>query len=285
MFRSKGKAGGGSSKSKSKGGRGKGIKKYRALETPSDHIVKLREALFLKDGKTDKDVTAPLQPFLKFEKGETKLSYKFVCGADFKKNKDLTKFAFETAKANLKAKYESTGYGWDDFERKSEMCDQCARFIFVFDKSDTKFEKPLGFVQFNITLQGSLIGKMTGLPCVLINDIHIMPSIRRKGVATSLLKLLSVVAVRERMSYVMIKSIKGCKEMDSLVSKKLKNFSLDDGAYITLESDEFDEHADAFVVYSRCIDKSVLKAKAEKENVQALAQKLAMQLKTKEGGK
>ena len=64
MFKSKGKSGGGSSKSKTKGGKGKGIKKYRPMETPSEHILKLREALFCTDGKTDKDVTKTISPYL-----------------------------------------------------------------------------------------------------------------------------------------------------------------------------------------------------------------------------
>jgi len=129
-------------------------------------------------------------------------------------------------------------------------------------------------------MQGALVGKMTGHPCVLVNDVQILPEIRRKGVAAALLKLLSVVAVREKMSYVVIKQIKGCDEMSQLVRTKLKGFAVDDGAYMSLESDEFDEHAEAFEVWSRCIDKTIIKAKVEKENVRELAQKLAMQLST-----
>ena len=83
----------------------------------------------------------------------------------------------------------------------------------------------------------------------------------------------------ERMSYVTIKTVKGCDAIARLIENKLKGFEIDDGAYVSLATDEFDEHAEAFVVYSRCVDKAILKARKEKENVQALARALANKLK------
>lgn len=274
MFKSKGKAGGGSGKSKS---RGKKItkKSYRQLETPPEHIVKLREALFESDGTTDKDVFATLKPFLAFKKNGLDLTFTFMSGAEFKKQRTLTEYAFKTAKKNLETLYDASGYGWDDFERKSEMCDPCCRFIFVYDKDH---DLPLGFAAFVFTMQGSLVGQMTGQPCVLLNDLHLDPSIQRKGVGTALIKLLTLVAVREKMSYVMIKTISGCTAAENLMTSRFTKFNVDDGAYECLDSDEFDEHADAFVVYSRCVDKKIIKANEDKENVQALARDLAKKL-------
>ena len=52
MFRGKGKAGGGSSKSKS-GCQKVTVTKTRKMETPQEYIMKLRAALFEKDGTTD----------------------------------------------------------------------------------------------------------------------------------------------------------------------------------------------------------------------------------------
>lgn len=49
MFRGKGKAGGGSSKSRS-GSQKVTVTKTRKMETPQEYIMKLRAALFNKDG-------------------------------------------------------------------------------------------------------------------------------------------------------------------------------------------------------------------------------------------
>jgi len=94
------------------------------------------------------DVTATLKPFLVYKRNGLNLQFDFVSGTDFKKDKALTKFAFETSKKTLESKYDESGFGWDDFERKSEMCDQCARFIFVREAGKDSHTTPLGFVQY-----------------------------------------------------------------------------------------------------------------------------------------
>ena len=52
-----------------------------------------------------------------------------MSGKEFKKTRKLTDFAFKTSKKNLQDLYDDTEYGWDDIERKEEMCDECVRFL------------------------------------------------------------------------------------------------------------------------------------------------------------
>ena len=281
MFRGKGKAGGGSSKSRSASQKVT-VTRTRKMETPQEYIVKLRAALFEKDGTTDKNVFKSLAAFCSFKKNGLDLQFVFMSGKEFKKTRKLTDFAFKTSKKNLQDLYDDTEYGWDDIERKEEMCDECVRFLFVYASDDEEKEKPLGFLQFHITMQGALTGRMSGYPCVLVNDLHLLPCIQRKGVATALLKLMSVVTVREKMSFMMIKVINGADEMMNLINTKLKGFNIDDSAYERLgKFEEYEIHQESFTVFSRCVDKNILHVRAEKENVQSLAQELARKLSAK----
>jgi len=229
---------------------------------------------------TQKNPFATLNPFCSFKKNGLDLKFVFMNGKDFKRNRSLTEFAFKTSKKALQNLYDDTEYGWDDLERKEEMCDPCVRFLFVYASDDAeKQEKPLGFLQFHITMQGALTGSMSGKPCVLVNDIHLLPCIQRKGVGTALLKLMSVVTVREKMSFMMIKVIQGANAMMNLINTKLKSFQVDDSAYERIGAEEdYEVHQESFTVHSRCVDKHILHARKEKENVQSLAQELAKKL-------
>ena len=91
---------------------------------------------------------------------------------------------------------------------------------------------------------------MSGYPCVLVNDLHLLPSIQRKGVATALLKLMSLVTVRENMSFMMIKVINGADEMMNLIKTKLKAFNVDDSAYERIGASEDYEIHQQIVDYS-----------------------------------
>lgn len=279
MFRGKGKAGGGSSKGSS-GDHKVTVTKTRKMETPQEYLMKLRSALFESDGVTDKDPFSTLQPFCQFKKNGLDLKFAFVKGKDFKKTRSLVDFAFKMSKKTLQPLYDATDYGWDDLEKKEEMCDPSVRFLFVYASDDMeKKENPLGYLQFHITMQGALTGSMNGYPCILVNDIQLVPSIQHKGVGTALLKLMSVVAVREKMSYILIKVINGADSLKSLIRNKMKGFIIDESAYERLgASEEFEDHAESFTVFSRCCDKNILQQKKEKENVQSLAQELAKKL-------
>jgi len=273
MHKVKGRGKGGSRRTKRNGG-----KRYVPLETPAEHIVLLRAALFEKDG-TDRDVTASLKPFCSFTKAGLDLVFKFVSGADFKKNKALTEFAFSQSKKTLKDLYDTSGFGWDDLERKQEMCDQAVRFLFVYDKKEAT---PLGFLQFSITMQGALVDEMSGYPCIFVSDCQLLPVVQRKGLGSALLNLLCLIAVKLHLSFVLVRVIKGCTEMENLMSKKMKGFQVDESAYHSLDSDEFDDLNDSFTVFSRCVDKKILKSRVDKDNVHALAHNLAQKLSTKE---
>ena len=90
---------------------------------------------------------------------------------------------------------------------------------------------------------------------------------------------MSLVTVRENTSFMMIKVINGADKMMNLIKTKLKAFNVDDSAYERIgASEDYEIHQEPFTVFSRCVDKNILHVRAEKENVQSLAQELARKL-------
>merc|ERR1712086_790621 len=101
------------------------------MQTPAECRLRLRNALFNDDG-TDKDVSKDFEPFLTFKKGDLEANIVFHTGKKLhKKHPQLLKFFFATTKEQQGEAYDSSGYGWDDDDKKNELGDRATRFLVV----------------------------------------------------------------------------------------------------------------------------------------------------------
>ena len=99
------------------------------MQTPAECRLRLRNALFDDDGK-DKDVAKDFEAFLDFKKGDFEAKIVFHTGKKLqKKNSQLLKFFFNTTKEQQEEAYDSSGYGWDDDDKKNELGDRATRFL------------------------------------------------------------------------------------------------------------------------------------------------------------
>jgi GNAT superfamily N-acetyltransferase len=170
----------------------------RQTKAIDDNVVALRTALFEENGK-DKDVTKDIaKSFMKYDRNGLDLSIEFATQL----SKDDAQWAFDLVRDNVKENYESSGYGWDDEDKMRELTEKGTRFLVVrewpSEKGATKGE-PVGFVHFRFTVQGEVVDKMAGEPCLFIFDIHIEDHSQRKGLGKHLLMILELIARREKM--------------------------------------------------------------------------------------
>jgi GNAT superfamily N-acetyltransferase len=115
-------------------------------------------------------------------------------------------WAFDLTKEHMEDRYDNSGYGWDDDDKRRELTEQGTRFILVRENvaESSSGGKLLGFVHFRFTVQGEIMDTMAGEPCLFLWDIHLEESVQRKGLGKHLLTLLELIARREKMKYVAV---------------------------------------------------------------------------------
>lgn len=117
---------GGSSKSRG-GGQSIEIKKEKARQTAAinDNIVTLRSAIFTPTG-ADKDVTQGIAPaFMKYDRNGLDLTIEFSPRLSRKE----FEWAFDIVKDNMEDRYDASGYGWDDEDKRRELSEDGTRFL------------------------------------------------------------------------------------------------------------------------------------------------------------
>jgi GNAT superfamily N-acetyltransferase len=174
--------------------------KARATAAINEHIMVLRAALFTPQGR-DKNVTEGIAPaFLKYDRNGVNVVISFAS----KLTKDELRWAFDECKLNMEDRYEESGYGWDDEDKKKEFTEEGTRFLIVRaspEEDDTPGDL-LGFVHFRFSVQGDVVDRMAGVPCTFVWDMHLDESIQRKGLGRHLVMLLELISRREKMQMV-----------------------------------------------------------------------------------
>jgi GNAT superfamily N-acetyltransferase len=188
----------------------------KALQTPQEHIITLRRALVNDDG-TDRNVLTDVAAFCQYDRNNLNVSLEFVPGK--KAKKDLRQFMFRLTKANMEEEYNSSGYGWDDEDKKDELRDDAARFVVIRERET---QACVGFMHWRFTLTGELFERMEGEPSLLVYDLQLQPEIRRKGLGKHLMMLSEIVARKNNMSCVMVQACTG--GVFTEFAKKLKGY-------------------------------------------------------------
>ncbi|KAJ1441753.1 hypothetical protein B484DRAFT_99283 [Ochromonadaceae sp. CCMP2298] len=148
-----------------------------------DRILTLRRAIFDASG-ADKDVTQGIAAsFMKYNNGSP-VTIEFSTSLSAAE----ARWAFSATKKNMEARYEASGYGWDDDDKKKELTEKGARFLLVraaptptptpttTGAEDVEATEPgplVGFVHFRFTVQGEVLEKMAGDNCLHVFDIHL----------------------------------------------------------------------------------------------------------------
>jgi GNAT superfamily N-acetyltransferase len=174
--------------------------KARATAAINEHIMVLRAALFTPQGR-DKNVTDGIAPaFLKYDRNGVNVVISFAS----KLTKDELRWAFDECKLNMEDRYEESGYGWDDEDKKKEFTEEGTRFLLVRGSPDEDGTPGdlLGFVHFRFSVQGDIVDRMAGVPCTFVWDMHLDESIQRKGLGRHLVMLLELISRREKMQMV-----------------------------------------------------------------------------------
>eukprot|EP01038_Epipyxis_sp_PR26KG_P009645 gene9645-12985_t len=213
----KGQGGGGTARGGGKSRSGGGVVKStkseaRQTKAIEDNIVRLRKAIFDDNGK-DKDVTKGIAAsFMKYDRNGLDLSIEFttklnqMSKSDVNHGQSEVDWAFELVQDTMQEKYDASGYGWDNEDKLRELTEPGARFLLVrewpVDNQDVG--DLVGFVHFRFTVQGEVIDKMAGEPCLFVFDIHLEEHCQRKGLGKHLLTILELIARREKLSFLSI---------------------------------------------------------------------------------
>lgn len=231
--------GGSGGKSKTGGGTIKIVKsKSRETKAIDDKLLVLRSALFNING-TDKDVTQSIgAAFMKYQRNGLDLTIHFQTSLSYN---EMEK-AFEMCKKNMEERYDASGYGWDDTDKRNEMNEKGKRYLIVRNHQGDF----LGFVHFRFTVTGEVIDIMAGETCLLISDIHLENSIQRRGIGKHLITILELIARKEQMSRISI-SVQDHDDVTLNWLTKVKGYSPD----VTMGLIGFDASTEGFDVYSK----------------------------------
>lgn len=218
---SRGATSGSSSKSRSGGGvqtTQRTMKLNRKTKEIDDKVITLRSAIFNANGK-DKDVTEGIAPaFMSYVRNGINCTISFAS----RLTKKELQWAFDMVKDNMEDRYEESGYGWDDEDKRSELSEDCTRFLLVRDAD--KGDKLIGFVHFRFSVQGDIVDAMVGDTCTFIWDLHLEEEYQHKGLGKHLVTLLELITRRENLSMVVIPVQHADEVTTSWVTSALKGY-------------------------------------------------------------
>ena len=217
----------------------------------NENVLTLRTALFESNGR-DKDVTSSISPvFMKYNRNGLEVNIEFSPKLDI----DQAEWAFDLCKDSMEDVYETSGYGWDDEDKRDELLGDGTRFLLVRDTqegSETNGEL-IGFVHFRFTVQGEVMEMMQGDTCIYLWDIHLEENFRRKGLGRHLLLVLELIAAREGIKYVSV-PLQNTDEASQAWLMQSKGYVPD--SYLK-DSLCFDAEDEGFNVYSKGIANKV----------------------------
>ena len=250
----KGQGGGGTAKGGGKNKSGGGSIKItrteeRKTKAIDENVITLRKAVFDDNGK-DKDVTAGIAPaFMKYDRNGLECDIKFTT----KLTPEEFNWAFDLIKLNMEERYDESGYGWDDEDKKGELDEKGTRFLLVREKG---WDNLVAFAHFRFTVQGEVMDVMAGKPAVFVWDVHVEEEYQRKGLGKHILTILELIARRENIDMISI-PIQLSDTVASAWISKLKGYGPDTDLKKTIG---FDPEEEGFQVFSKEMVKKVTAA-------------------------
>ena len=244
----------------SKGGGGKSqssgekivTSKARKTSAIDDCVITLRAAIFTPTGK-DKDVTEGIAPaFMKYDRNGLDVVLQFSPKLTAKESS----WAFDICKQNMEERYDDSGYGWDDDDKRRELAEGGARFLVIRQRCEGKLGDMVGFAHFRFTVQGDVADTMAGLPVLMLWDIHLIEELQRKGLGKHVLTVLELIARREQMKMITI-PVQLNDEVASAWVSKCRGYTPDESLE---ELVGFDAETEGFHVYAKSLPAPVAKA-------------------------
>ena len=193
-------------KTKKSGKSKKEERKAQILEKLRDK--KARTELVKKANEVD-NVLATLKPFCKYEKNGVSVDLKFLKQSQL--TEELSEWAFALLKENMQKIYEEGGWGWKDSKKRKELFDEEARFLIAFDDK----AKPIGFSHFRFMEEDETI-------VLYIYELQIESEFRSKGLGQHMTRTLELVALRQKMEWVMLTVFKENKSSMHFFMDKMK---------------------------------------------------------------
>ena len=212
-------------------------------------LIVLRAALFDAAG-ADVDCLAPFKAFsaLKLSDEET-VTVAFSTGKTLPRER--MKQCFNMSKAHMEGVYDSSEYGWDDDDKKSELKDASSRLLVATNAAG----ELVGFVAFIMTLQGELYEKPIGEPCMLVRDMQVAPAYQRRGVGRHLMRLCEMIGMKFQLGYVEALVTRDNAAAHAFFTSKAKGYSTEGRDFLDELDGDWDD--DSFVVYSKCVSKAL----------------------------
>ena len=255
MIKAKGNGGGKGGKTRTGGGGGKlVVKKKKDMESPKEHILTLRSALFTESGR-DKDVLADFPPFKAYARNGLNVELEFATRLP----RRLMEWAVDLTERNLRPAYDSAGVAFDPSDLKEEFREQSNRFLVVREKpakkeggeegneeeeEDGKPGAPVGYVHFRFSMDGELRGEMTGKPALWVFSIQLEDKVKRKGLGRHVMNVIELMARKNNMQSVYVVCMAEDNVTEAFVTSKLRGFEEE-------WVDEEEEEAGDEVVYKK----------------------------------
>jgi hypothetical protein len=160
------------------------------------------------------------------------------------------------------------GHSFNAQDKMDDFCDPSSRYFLVTErpaaaasaaasagkpskgkskKSSSSFAaagRPVAFAHFRFSVEGEAQEAMTGVPVLLLRDLHVAPAHQRKGVGKHLCQLLELAARKHAMHGVMVLAPAGAAAGEptrAFLSSKLRGFECVDAEWAPA-----DKHLSAF---------------------------------------
>jgi len=148
-----------------------------AAERERELQSRIRNAMFLEDGKTPRNVLNDFLPFKAFSHAEFAAAIEFYAADSLPP--PLLKQCFDLLKLNMQTMYEACeGWGWSDKKKMKELQSPEARFLVATTGSGAD-QTVCGFIHFRFSLEGED-------PVLYVWEIQIGASARRQGLGKRL---------------------------------------------------------------------------------------------------
>lgn len=170
----------------------KSTKGKEKKEKRKEEMLKKNEAVMAvkKANLVDNPLDA-LPVFQKFQRNELDLT--ICCKKVDQMNEDEIEVAFKMVKENMQALYENSAWGWQEKEKRDEMTEENARYLFAIDGE--KNIVGMSHFRFDVDEDDEVI---------YCYEIHLIKSIRGKGLGKFMMQVLEMLALKAKMKKVLL---------------------------------------------------------------------------------
>jgi GNAT superfamily N-acetyltransferase len=181
-----------------------------AITTKRDLLIKLRNALFLDNGKDKIDFG--IMPML-MEYKKKGLNLKFSISAKLLPQE--LNDSFRLIKENMETIYDDAEYGWDDQDKMAELTEKSCRFLIA---TDVDTDKIVAFAHFRLTQIGECLDQPLGASCVYVYDLQVRSPYQRKGVGKHIVALLTMIGRKSNVATLCLPIVEGNNQASSFLS-------------------------------------------------------------------